>query len=119
MPPWRSAFRRQSVNVSGHPTVTKPMPTPKKKFKSQTRSTKTKATHPDPPAASKKGIGHHPMDFSHKRKAVPVESWWIPGALPECREQFITLAHARNAEMLENADHAWAKIERLHHIGEV
>lgn len=99
------------------------MPTPKlaaRKLQSQTRSTKTKATHPDPVIAdAKPGIGKLPMNFERRAPVVQICSWWVDAAQPEQRALFITLAHQRNADMLAADNHIWRTIERLHHIGEV
>lgn len=95
------------------------MPTPKKKFKTQTRSSKTKATHPIAVSSSVKGIGNHPMNFQRRVPQVQICSWWVDAAQPEQRALFIDLAHKRNEDMLAAADHGWMKLERLHHIGEV
>lgn len=90
----------------------------KKKLQSQTRSSKTKATHPDPVPLEQcvPGIGKARMNFK-RRKLDPVESWWIAGAQADQRELFIELAHKRNEEMLAT-DSSWRQQANLAQLKE-
>ena len=108
------------------------MPTAdKKKLPAQTRSVKTKATHPDPNPTSwnatqpqpapkskkkKRGLPDFPLDF-RTTPALP-QSWWTTACHPNERDEFIALAKRRNAEMLA-ASATWRQLGHLHTIGEV
>lgn len=108
-------------NALGSEEIKKPMankqPKPRKKFKSQTRSVKTKATHPDPvvPDKRKGGIGKKPMDFT-KREKTCEGSWWTAGCHPGERETFIELAHKRDEEMRDDA--TWNRRDNLKQLQE-
>ena len=79
------------------------MSTSKKKFKSQTRSSKTKATHVDPHLQSKRKHGPHitlqkaiTAGFEMAIPKAPKRgSWWVDAQ----RADFYAVAHERDSEM--------------------